>query len=287
MAIFKRTWRLKIEVENVIKEFKELENTDTSLKIDFDATSKTSKWAEGNITIQNLNKDDLQYLASCARISGGATFKHNKVSLEAGYGGDLAVILCGNISQVDVDFTSADRKCTLKVSGNFAQNALKNSVGLSMDGDIDFREICKEASALMKVKLVYDSNIKPILQKGYSFLGTPMRLLDDLRQSFKDYYLILSADGNTLSVKPKENATILKKDIISEDTGMIGMPKPTQYGLTITSLLNSALKAGDFVEVQSKKITAFNGTYFIYELKHKGSNMNNEWISTLDLRKRA
>ena len=287
MAIFKRTWRLKIEVENVIKEFKELENTDTSLKIDFDATSKTSKWAEGNITIQNLNKDDLQYLASCARISGGATFKHNKVSLEAGYGGDLAVILCGNISQVDVDFTSADRKCTLKVSGNFAQNALKNSVGISMDGDIDFREICKEASALMKVKLVYDSNIKPILQKGYSFLGTPMRLLDDLRQSFKDYYLILSADGNTLSVKPKENATILKKDIISEDTGMIGMPKPTQYGLTITSLLNSALKAGDFVEVQSKKITAFNGTYFIYELKHKGSNMNNEWISTLDLRKRA
>ena len=287
MAIFKRTWRLKIEVENVIKEFKELENTDTSLKIDFDATSKTSKWAEGNITIQNLNKDDLQYLASCARISGGATFKHNKVSLEAGYGGDLAVILCGNISQVDVDFTSADRKCTLKVSGNFAQNALKNSVGISMDGDIDFREICKEASALMKVKLVYDSNIKPILQKGYSFLGTPMRLLDDLRQSFKDYYLILSADGNTLSVKPKENATILKKDIISEETGMIGMPKPTQYGLTITSLLNSALKAGDFVEVQSKKITAFNGTYFIYELKHKGSNMNNEWISTLDLRKRA
>lgn len=287
MAIFKRTWRLKIEVENVIKEFKELENTDTSLKIDFDATSKTSKWAEGNITIQNLNKDDLQYLASCARISGGATFKHNRVSLEAGYGGDLAVILCGNISQVDVDFTSADRKCTLKVSGNFAQNALKNSVGISMDGDIDFREICKEASALMKVKLVYDSNIKPILQKGYSFLGTPMRLLDDLRQSFKDYYLILSADGNTLSVKPKENATILKKDIISEDTGMIGMPKPTQYGLTITSLLNSALKAGDFVEVQSKKITAFNGTYFIYELKHKGSNMNNEWISTLDLRKRA
>ena len=287
MAIFKRSWRLKIEVENVIKEFKELENTDTSLKIDFDATSKTSKWAEGNITIQNLNKDDLQYLASCARISGGATFKHNKVSLEAGYGGDLAVILCGNISQVDVDFTSADRKCTLKVSGNFAQNALKNSVGISMDGDIDFREICKEASALMKVKLVYDSNIKPILQKGYSFLGTPMRLLDDLRQSFKDYYLILSADGNTLSVKPKENATILKKDVISEDTGMIGMPKPTQYGLTITSLLNSALKAGDFVEVQSKKITAFNGTYFIYELKHKGSNMNNEWISTLDLRKRA
>ena len=287
MAIFKRSWRLKIEVENVIKEFKELENTDTSLKIDFDATSKTSKWAEGNITIQNLNKDDLQYLASCARISGGATFKHNKVSLEAGYGGDLAVILCGNISQVDVDFTSADRKCTLKVSGNFAQNALKNSVGISMDGDIDFREICKEASALMKVKLVYDSNIKPILQKGYSFLGTPMRLLEDLRQSFKDYYLILSADGNTLSVKPKENATILKKDIISEDTGMIGMPKPTQYGLTITSLLNSALKAGDFVEVQSKKITAFNGTYFIYELKHKGSNMNNEWISTLDLRKRA
>ena len=287
MAIFKRSWRLKIEVENVIKEFKELENTDTSLKIDFDATSKTSKWAEGNITIQNLNKDDLQYLASCARISGGATFKHNKVSLEAGYGGDLAVILCGNISQVDIDFTSADRKCTLKVSGNFAQNALKNSVGISMDGDIDFKEICKEASALMKVKLVYDSNIKPILQKGYSFLGTPMRLLDDLRQSFKDYYLILSADGNTLSVKPKENATILKKDIISEDTGMIGMPKPTQYGLTITSLLNSALKAGDFVEVQSKKITAFNGTYFIYELKHKGSNMNNEWISTLDLRKRA
>lgn len=287
MAIFKRCWRLKIEMENVIKIFKEVENNETSLKIDFDCTAKTSKWAEGNITIHNLNKDDLQYLASSARIGGGAIYKKNKVSLEAGYGGDLSVILCGNISQCDVDFTSADRKATLKVSGNFAENSLKNSVGLSMDGDIDFRDICKEASALMKVKLAYDSKIQPILQKGYSFLGTPMRLLDDLRQSFKDFYLILSEDGNTLKVMPKENATIINKQIISEDTGMIGMPKPHQYGLSITSLLNSALKAGDFVEVKSAKVTQFNGTYFIYELKHKGSNMNNEWISTLDLRKRA
>ncbi len=287
MAIFKRCWRLKIEVESVVKVFSEIENTDTSAKIDFDATSKTSKWGEGNITIYNLNTADLAYLASSVRVSGGGKMRLNKVSLEAGYGGNLAVILCGNIQSVDVDFTSADRKATLKVQGAFAENMLKNSVAVSLDGDIDLREICKEVSAIQKVKLVYDDKIQPVLQKGYSFLGTPMRLLDDLRQSFKDYYFILSEDGNSLKVKPKENATIIKTDIISEETGMIGSPKPTQYGLTITSILNTNLKCGDFVSVQSVKVPQFNGTYFIYELKHKGSNMNNEWTSTIDLRKRA
>lgn len=286
MAIFKRSWRLTLQIGNdKAKIFKELENSDMSLKIEFDITSKTSSFSEGTITIYNLAKDDMYYLASCARVGAEGIIKQNKIMLECGYGGDLGIILSGNIYEVTADFTSADRKISLKARGNIAKNFEFDSISVALNGDIDLKDICAELSKKQQILLEYDKNIAPVIQKGYSFLGRPAQMLENLRKSFKDYFFYYSEDGETLKVQPKENATISNKQILSYKTGLIGTPTPTQFGIKATSLLNKSLKMGGWVELKSEKIPQYNGVWYIDEIKHKGSNQNNEWFSILSLSK--
>uniref|UniRef100_UPI0022426018 hypothetical protein n=1 Tax=Campylobacter jejuni TaxID=197 RepID=UPI0022426018 len=114
MAVFKRAWRLQIQIGDKIKTYQELNYDDTSLKIEFDVTNGIyGAFASGNITIYNLNLDDMQYLASCTNPYG--RFKRNKISLEAGYVNSLGVILSGNIIEADADFTSPDNRITFKI----------------------------------------------------------------------------------------------------------------------------------------------------------------------------
>ena len=286
MAIFKRSWRLTLQIgKDKAKVFQELENSDMSLKIEFDTTSKTSSFSEGTITIYNLAKDDMYYLASCARVGADGIMKQNKVMLECGYGGDLGIILSGNIYEVTADFTSADRKISLKARGNIAKNFEFDSISVALNGDIDLKDICAELTKKQQILLEYDKNIAPVIQKGYSFLGRPAQMLENLRKSFKDFFFYYSEDGETLKVQPKENATISNKQILSYETGLVGTPTPTQFGIKATSLLNKSLKMGGWVELKSEKIPQYNGIWYIYEIKHKGSNQSNEWFSILSLSK--
>ena len=286
MAIFRRSWRLTLQIGNdKAKIFQEITNDDMSLKIEFDITSNTASYSEGTITLYNLAKDDMYYLVSCARIGADGIMKQNKVMLECGYGGDLGIILSGNIYEVTADFTSADRKITLKARGNIAKNFEFDSVSVALNGDIDLKDICKELTKKQQILLEYDKNIQPIIQKGYSFLGRPTQMLENLRKSFKNLFLFYSEDGERLIVQSKENATISNKQPLSYETGLIGTPTPTQYGIQATSLLNKSLKMGGWIELNSLKIPQYNGVYYIYQIKHKGSNQNNEWFSILSLSK--
>lgn len=283
MAIFKRSWRFSVEIDGKVKTYQELKNDDISLKIDFDTTSKVANFSEGNITIYNLTRDDMYFLSSCARISAnGGVFKKNKIQLECGYNGELGLILGGEIWECSADFTSADKKLMLKAKGNLIKN-FTGDLSVSLNGNVDLKDICKEFTLKQKMILEYDEAIKPIAQAGYSFLGTPKQMINELRKSFKDLWFYFSEDGETLKVQPKENATIKNPQKLNADTGLVGTPTPTQYGIKATSLLNNNFKAGSWVTLESSKVSQYNGTYYIREVKHKGTNQGNEWYSILDL----
>lgn len=148
MAVFKRAWRLQIQIGDKIKTYQELNYDDTSLKIEFDVTNGIyGAFASGNITIYNLNLDDMQYLASCTNPYG--RFKRNKISLEAGYVNSLGVILSGNIIEADADFTSPDNRITFKITGSIGNNLTNNSIQTSLNGAVDFKTICNECAKKM------------------------------------------------------------------------------------------------------------------------------------------
>ena len=84
MAIYKRAWRLSIQINNIVKTFQELDYGDQSLKIEFEVSNAVyGGFASGNITIYNLAQSDMEFLSSS--VSPYGNFKRNKVSLECGY----------------------------------------------------------------------------------------------------------------------------------------------------------------------------------------------------------
>ena len=289
MSVFKRSWRLSIEVNNQKKVFQEIENSDISLKIDFQADTKGRNcvFAEGSVTIYGLNSDDMLFLASSATInsSKNGLMKRNTLQLEVGYNGNLANILAGNIIQVDCDLANADRRITLKVQSAVGNNLSNKNIAISMRGDVDFQKICETAAEENGLRAKIDKKITPIIQKGYSFVGTPFQMLDDLRKSFKDLCFRVLPDGKTLEIAPLESPTAADKTKLSEKTGLVGVPVPIQTGLQITSLLNTNFKAGGVITLDSKVASQFNGEWIITDLTHRGGNQSSQWLSIMKCRK--
>lgn len=285
MAVFKRAWRLSIQLENEIKTFQELDYKEQSLRIDFSVDTSIRNYSQGDITIYNLSQSDMQYLASLVRVGGGNTYRPNLVKLEVGYNKELAIILSGNICDLSLDLKSSDRKANIKVRGAIKNNLENNSVSLSINGNTNLKDICQKASALQKLRLEFDKNITPTLQKGFSFLGTPNRLLKDLRDSFKDYNFWISEDGETLNVAKEGEATQTTPQALNKDSGLIGIPNPTSKALIVQSMLNTNFKAGRFVKLECETFSNYNGMWYIASCKHRGSNQSNEWLSSLELTK--
>ena len=146
MDVFRRAYRLSIEIDGKLKTYQELTNTNESLKVDFNITNCVyGVFAQGNITISNLSFDDMQYLATSYNPAS-RRFKRNKIILEAGYNDNVSNIINGNIIDVDADFNSVDASISLRVQGGIANNLAKNNVKTSLNGDVDFRAVCSECA---------------------------------------------------------------------------------------------------------------------------------------------
>ncbi|MDD5786035.1 baseplate hub protein [Campylobacter lanienae] len=282
MAIYKRAWRLSIQINNIVKTFQELDYKGQSLKIEFDINNAVyGGFASGNITIYNLAQSDMEFLSSS--VSPYGKFKRNKISLEAGYVGNIALILSGNIIGVECDYSSVDNKITLSVQGGIQNNLLNNSIQTSLKGKVDFKTICSECAKHNGLILKYDKNITKRNLSDYSFLGSPFQMIENLKKFFSDLNIFIDETGKVLNVLLTEKGEKINEQELSSDTGLIGKPKPTLQGCNVLSMLNTNFKAGGFVKLKNESLKSLDGVYRITELKHKGSNFGDLWASELVL----
>lgn len=281
MEIFKRSWRLSVEIDGVIKTWQEIQPNDESLSIEFDISNAVfGVFAEGSITIKNLSSDDMTYLAtSFSPING--KFKRNKVSLEAGYNGELGIILGGNIIGCEANFASVDKSVNLRVQGGIKNNLLKNNIQTSLAGNIDFKAVCNECAKKNDLTLRYDKEIKPKTLSDFSFNGSPFQMIERLRTYLPDLNIFISEDGKTLNVLKKEQGEKINEQELSCDTGLIGKIQPSERGYKIRSFLNTNFKAGGFVKIKNSYLKQFDGVYRILELKHRGANRGEAWDTEL------
>lgn len=284
MAVFKRLWQLQIEINGNIKIFKELNWNEESLKIEFNVKNGIGgAFSNGDITIYNLNQNDMQFLSTCYNYNNG-NFKKNKISLEAGYKDNFGVLINGNINEADANFESVDKSISLRITGGIQNNLTNNSIETSLSGSVDFQSLCEDCAKKNGLSLEFDNLIGKRNLVDFSFLGSPYQYIEKLREYFKDLNIFIDNTANSLKVMKKDSKKI-NVNVLSSETGLIGKPKPTWIGCNVKSLLNPSLKAGGFIELKNEVLSDFNGIYRINEITHKGSNMGDLWESELVLQR--
>lgn len=284
MALFKRCFRLKITMGAMVKIYQELSADDESIKIDFDTSACINgNFSNGNITITGLTKSDMQFLSTNYNPQT-LQLKDSKIELEAGYSGNLALILSGNVIEAEPNFTSPDQQIRLKVMSG-AENNLKTGFTLkdSISKNATFKDICGKVASNNGLSLVFDNKIPNKVIGDFVFQGTPFQQIQKLRE-YMPLAVTISVSNKQLIVA-SQNAKGAKKIILDNTTGLLGTPKPTSMGCEVRMLLNPALNINDFVEIKSQKLHSLNQLYYILEMKHKGSNRADTWETNLTLRK--
>lgn len=99
---------------------------------------------------------------------------------------------------------------------------------------------------------------------NFSFSGAALKLVNLLQQSGAVRAFI---DDEALIVKDYAKALTNRIAIISQETGMVGLPKATEKGADITFLINSESLLGGMLRLQSKFNKPMNGDYVIDQLK--------------------
>jgi hypothetical protein len=68
--------------------------------------------------------------------------------------------------------------------------------------------------------------------------------------------------------------------LISQETGMVGMPLQTDNGLEVKCLCNPAITVGGVVRVVSIE-PHYNGDYKVVSVQHTGDYLQGDWLSTM------
>lgn len=279
MALFKRAWRLSVQIGDTLKTYQELNSIDESLKIDFNVKSSLDgDFSEGDITISGLKISDTAFLGTNYDAQTGE-LRESVLKLEVGYPNAISEILQGTITEATPNFNSPNNEINLKVKSG-AYNNIDFSVCDSFNGGQNFKIICEKVAQNNQVALDFKSDENPVIY-DYSFVGTPFQQIENLRKYVKSKVFLQNAK---LCVLGEAQSSSTKTDL-DYTNGLIGSPKPNQLGCEVECLLNPALQVGQFIGLKTKKIPQLDGDYKIIELIHNGSNRGKEWKSKLTLTK--
>lgn len=120
-------------------------------------------------------------------------------------------------------------------------------------------QIANDTAKSLGLNLKFEANDRNIANYAYSGSATgQLQRLGDLGPI--DAYV----DDNTLVCKDKGAALANASHVLSQDTGMIGQPELTEYGIRVKCLLSPGVTLGGTLTLNSVQNPSLNGDYTIY-----------------------
>jgi hypothetical protein len=91
-----------------------------------------------------------------------------------------------------------------------------------------------------------------------------------------------SIENFTLSIKNRFSNYSGEPPVISPATGMVGYPKFSSNGMTVTSIFLPSIRQGGMITVQNSEIVAANGKWLVNNVLHELESMmpNGKWFTT-------
>ncbi|MGN0023002.1 MAG: baseplate hub protein [Elusimicrobiaceae bacterium] len=202
------------------------------------------------------------------------------------YGGykdyNPALLYSGDIFQATVISTAPDIGIKIEGKTGFYSRAI-SAEKVELKGG-DFKTLCGQACQALNLKLRYLAK-RNIQIDAFAYSGKAFWLVNKLQEI--DKKVIIKCDDIFMTVTdlPKEEDAKGDITVISQNTGMIGLPQPSPYGMNVTTLLNPRLQPGQWIDVKSDIIPQYNGKYNISILTHSGSLRGNNFYTRLQCTK--
>lgn len=125
--------------------------------------------------------------------------------------------------------------------------------------------IWKQLAGRMGANLHNQASTVPQVS-NYSFTGTATQEIG-YWNTFGNFTMFFTqGDTNILVVKDVFAYLTGTLRVVSEATGMIGIPEWTELGVKVTFLIDAKTTVGGYIGLDSKRYPSFSGTYGIYKL---------------------
>lgn len=260
MKVDPRRIRVGIEVSGQINWYERDPETGRSLKIKVSGTKFANPLQnECTATISGLSTRTRDYL-----LTETSPFNSNRTPkrmiVQAGrVSTSLFQLFVGDIVSAEPS-SPPDVNVILKAKTQSSQSG--NIVALSGPQSSKLSAISQSVADKIGVGLDFQATDKNIA--NFSFSGAASKLVSMLQQSGNVRAFI---DDEALIVKDYASAMLNRIAIISQETGMVGLPKATEKGADITFLINGESLLGGMLRLQSKFNKPMNGDYVIDQLK--------------------
>lgn len=280
MTFFDRCWQLKIQLHNGRTHvYQKLTREDVGLAVSFRCDAKVNGVPpSGDLTITGLPDDTISYLGTNYEAGSGA-LKPSFVEFSAGYDGNLSLLIVGNIYQSNMNYTQPDHSINLKIMTCLEGNQENVYASVSLGGNTTLRDVVANLCNKLKLSLDMDKTLTNVVIGDYSYQGSPMKQLQQLRGQHPD--IDFTVGKNKLMVYYKATKAPQVKYKLTSTSGLLGTPQPTPQGIIINTYLLSNLYVHDFIELEARHLPQMNGVYKITGISHQGDSRGNTWKSQL------
>lgn len=212
MNNFDRRYRLLIGHKGKNKGI-ELGAGDNPLRISFSLEkADTTTSNEAKIEIWNLNKEhrDMLEKEDCT------------VVLSAGYGKNLALAFCGNVTDSSTSSDGSDLKTEISVLDGLVEMR-DTYISLSYKGTINSKKVISDIADKMGVGIVFAPKLTfKDFANGYSFIGQAKQALKKVCTSSG---LSWTLQNGVLQIKSPGGTITNRVYVLNKDSGLIDIPK--------------------------------------------------------------
>lgn len=215
-----------------------------------------------DVTIYNLDRQTQDYLLN-ATSPYSAIHEPKSVTVSAGrksygvsqiYRGSIVVSSATQPPDIGVTFS-----CMSGVSFN---NVIYN---VNAAGTSTLVEAVKRLADRLNARSQIELTNPPSIS-NYTFNGTASGELAYLNSFGNITAFLVEGETNILYVKGSRVPLANTLRVVSEDTGMIGVPEWTELGIKVTFLIDKKTQIGGAIRIVSHRYPAFNGDYYIFKL---------------------
>lgn len=204
----------------------------------------------------------------------------NRVSVSAGNeGSQPSLVFDGNIAAAWADYQNQPETFFHVTAYLGTEAAAKPVPPSSYGGPTDAVVIMSQLATQMGLSFENNGVTGVLLSNPYF----PGAAWEQMRRCAEAAGINCIVDDGKLAIWPNGGARSASTLLISPQTGMIGYPRYTQYGIAVSTLFNPSLKYGTYVEVRSS-LTPANGRWYIYKLSHnlEAQMPGGHWMSTFE-----